>query len=56
MKIIAIKDIKTGEIVKKIDVTNQSPHNIERCLMGVIHQMNQEKYIAYETNVDEELK
>ena len=49
MKVIEIKNIETGEIVKTIDVTNESPHNIEKCLMGIIRNMNQEKFIAYET-------
>ena len=50
MKVIKIKDIETQEVVKTIDVTGKSDRQIERCLLGIIHQMNQDKYVAYGTN------
>ena len=49
MKVIEIKNIDTGEVVKTIDVSKESDHNIQKCLMGIIRNMNQDKFIAYET-------
>ena len=50
MEYIEIKNIHTGEVVKQIDVTGRSEHSKEKCLMGVLRNLNTDDYIAYETN------
>ncbi len=47
---ILVKHIKTGEVVKRIDVTGQSEKGIELCMMGMLRNMNQEDYRIEDTD------
>ena len=47
---ILVKHIKTGEVVKRIDVTGQSESHIERCMRGMLINMNQEDYRIEDTD------
>lgn len=47
---ILVKHIKTGEVVKRIDVTGKSESHIERCMMGMLINMNQEDYRIEDTD------
>ena len=47
---ILVKHIKTGEIVKRIDVTGQSERNIELYMRGMLINMNQEDYRIEDTD------
>jgi len=47
---ILVKHIKTEEIVKRIDVTGKSEQHIERCMMGMLINMNQEDYRIEDTD------
>lgn len=51
---ILVKHIKTGEIVKRIDVTGKSEQCIERCMMGMLINMNQEDYRIEDTDWKQE--
>ncbi len=46
---ILVKHIKTGEVVKRIDVTGKSENHIERAMMGMLINMNQEDYRIEDT-------
>ena len=47
---ILVKHIKTGEVVKRIDVTGKSEIHIERCMRGMLINMNQEDYRIEDTD------
>ncbi len=47
---ILVKRIKTGEIVSRVDVTGQSERNIDRCMMGMLINMNQDDYRIEDTD------
>ena len=47
---ILVKNIKTGEVVKRVDVTRQSEKNIERYMLGMLINMNQEDYRIEDTD------
>lgn len=47
---ILVKHIKTGEVVKRIDVTGKSERHIERCMMGMLINMNQGDYRIEDTD------
>lgn len=47
---ILVKNIKTGETVKRVDVTGKSERMIERCMMGMLTNMNQEDYRIEDTD------
>ncbi len=47
---ILVKHIKTGEIVKRIDVTGRSENHIEKCMLGMLINMNQEEYRIEDTD------
>ncbi len=47
---ILVKHIKTGEVVKRIDVTGHSERMIERCMLGMLINMNQEDYRIEDTD------
>jgi len=47
---ILVKHMKTGEIVNRVDVTGQSEINIERCMRGMLINMNQEDYRIEDTD------
>jgi len=47
---ILVKHIKTGEVVKRVDVTGQSENQIERCMRGMLINMNQEDYRIEDTD------
>ncbi|MBU1173269.1 MAG: hypothetical protein KKD44_27195 [Proteobacteria bacterium] len=51
---ILVKHIKTGEIVKRIDVTGKGELHIERCMMGILINMNQEDYRIVDTDWSKE--
>ena len=55
MREILIKNIKTGEIVKRVDVTGKSEINIEHCMMGMLINMNQEDYRIEDTDWSKEV-
>jgi len=46
---ILVKRMDSGEIVKRIDITGQSEINIERCMRGMLINMNQEDYRIEDT-------
>lgn len=50
MREILVKHIKTGEVVKRIDVTGRSENYIERCMRGMLINMNQEDYCIEDTD------
>ena len=41
---LRIVDMETGEVVKRIDVTGKSERQIERIEMGMLRNMNLERY------------
>ena len=47
---ILVKDILTGEIVHRVDVTGKSENNIERCMRGMLINMNRDKYRIEDTD------
>ncbi len=47
---ILVLRIFTGEVVKRVDVTGQSENRIERCMLGMLLNMNQEDYRIEDTN------
>ncbi len=47
---ILVKRIKTGEVVKRVDVTGQGERQIEQCMMGMLINMNQEDYRIEDTD------
>ena len=47
---ILVKRMQSGEIVKRVDVTGQSEINIERCMMGMLINMNQEDFRIEDTD------
>ena len=47
---ILVKRMNTGEVVKRIDITGQSEINIERCMRGMLINMNQEDYRIEDTD------
>lgn len=47
---ILVKRIKTGEIVSRVDVTGQSENKVERCMRGMLINMNQEDYRIEDTD------
>jgi len=53
---ILVKNIHTGEIVKRVDVTYQAEINIEKCMLGMLINMNQEDYIIEDTDWNKEVK
>lgn len=44
MEKIYIRDIKTREVVHTIDVHNKSPHQVERVVMGMLINIDKDKY------------
>lgn len=52
---ILVKHIKTGEIVKRVDVTGQSEIRIEKCMLGMLINMNQDDYRIEDTDWTKEL-
>lgn len=47
---ILVKRIKTGEIVNRIDVTGKNESYIEKCMLGMLINMNQEDYRIEDTD------
>jgi len=47
---ILVKHIKTGEVVKRVDVSGESENQIERCMRGMLINMNQEDYRIEDTD------
>lgn len=55
-KYLEITDAKTKEVIKRMDVTDKSERHIERIEMGILMQMNRDKYYVGEVESKTELK
>lgn len=55
-KYIEITEDKTGEVIKRMDVSNKSDHAIERIQLGIMAQMDTEKYSVSEKESKTSLK
>jgi len=49
---IEVKEIKSGEIVNRIDVTGKSDKAIERALTGMLINGNKDEFVFYDKEYD----
>lgn len=53
-KYIEIKEYENGKVVKRIDVSNESDHNMDKIESGMNINLNHEKYYTF--SYDSEVK
>lgn len=46
MRFLEVVEIETGEVVHKVEVTGKSERNIERCEMGMLRNMDTERFFV----------
>lgn len=52
MKELKVVDLETREVVHKVEVTNDNPRHVEKVMLGMLRNMDTEKYFIDDSDFD----